>query len=185
MRTLHIFFFFLRDIFTFTWLHCTSLTRHGGSYFSNLILIPDWLRWRWGIAVISDWLSCFFTSYPVFRLEIFLNFYSFLNISVLFSKPSLLWIISKSSVHCLISGSSVLDLAAYIVLHHQFNNQKETRIFCKLVPKTCRQFGIAAGLYTQRTISRYPDIWLSEHRLSLYRFVQARRAAGNWGTRNF
>ena len=57
------FMWLFSDIFTFTWLHCTSLPRHGSSDFSNLInLIPDLLRWYMGIAFISDWLCCFCTS---------------------------------------------------------------------------------------------------------------------------
>jgi hypothetical protein len=40
-----IFFFLIfSDIFTFTWLHCTSFPRHEGPYLGNLInRIPDWL----------------------------------------------------------------------------------------------------------------------------------------------
>lgn len=50
------------NFFTLTWLHCSSLPRLGGSYFSNLLsFIPDWLRWGMGIAVMSDWLCSFFT----------------------------------------------------------------------------------------------------------------------------
>jgi hypothetical protein len=50
------------DIFTFTSIHYTSLTRRGRSYFTNLINhIRDWLTCWMGTAVMSDWLCCCFT----------------------------------------------------------------------------------------------------------------------------
>ena len=54
------------DISTFTWLHYTSLTRHCGSYFSNLIhlyLIGLVGRWGW----LSSLIGCavFFISHSL------------------------------------------------------------------------------------------------------------------------
>ena len=79
------FFWLFSDIFTFNWLHSTSLTINGGSYFSNwTILVPDWLRWWMQIDLTSDWLWFFFTSHPAFIVTHFWNFYNFFFIFLAF-----------------------------------------------------------------------------------------------------
>ena len=72
------FFWLFSDIFTFIWLHCTSVNTHGGSYSSILInLVPDQLRWQMELDLVSDWLYCFVTSHPAFIVARFWDFYRF------------------------------------------------------------------------------------------------------------
>jgi len=63
-----------------------SVTKHGGSYSSYLLnLIPDQPRWWMELAVISDWLFCFFTSLPAYiYIYIYIYICSFFKLYLVF-----------------------------------------------------------------------------------------------------
>jgi hypothetical protein len=92
---------FFRDTFACSWLHCTSLFRHGSCYIGNLInVIPDWLRWQMGNSshlwqdVLFLYITSGIDSCTFFKISIYFIFLP------LFSKPSLQLIVEKSVADC-------------------------------------------------------------------------------------
>ena len=75
-----IFTWLFSDIFTFTWLYCTSLARRGHPYFSNWIkLFLDWPTRQLRTAIISDRLCCFFAWIRYYSCTFFKLFVVFLT----------------------------------------------------------------------------------------------------------
>ena len=78
-----------------TWCHCNSLTRHFNSYCSN-----QWVRWYMGLALISDWLCCSFTSHSKFIVHIFIIFCSFFFLYFWPSGFKTVFIVNRSKTDC-------------------------------------------------------------------------------------